>query len=127
MLIQKNFGTADHGVGFVGLDDVNGEGFFRGDVDIGGFAEAGFVFRGVNEEVEIAATANDVLTNHSVTFADGGGENQRIETVHGGDHFADRTLDAINIHIISEFGTGVAVVAQFDYLAHVVSLPGDAE
>jgi len=123
---EEDFGAAEHGGSFVGMDDVDGFRAFCGDVDIVTVAEAGVVFLVVEFEAEVFEAGDDIAADFGVAFADGGGEDEGVGAAHGGDHFADGALDAIDIHVIGELGAGVRG-AQFENVAHVAGDAADAE
>lgn len=122
---EEDFGTANHGVSFVSLDDVNREGRFGRDINVLVVAKTSVVFCVVEVEVKIAEARDDIAADFSIAFADCGGEDESINALHGSYHLADGSLDAVNIHVVSQLGTGV-ISTGFDNLPQVAADTADA-
>lgn len=119
-------GAADHGGSFVGVNNVDGLGRFGGDIDVFMFAEAGVVLFVVNFEAEIGEAGDDVTADFGIALADGGGKDESVDTLHGGNHFTDGALDAVDIHIIGKLGARMVGTGGENF-AHVAANTANAE
>ena len=69
------------------------------------------ILRVINLKSKIAEARDDVAANFGVAFANRGGEDERVNTLHRGNHFANSALDAVNIHIIGQLRPRIVISA----------------